>query len=633
MDQIFFYSRQSMDIIIKNRKLAYPSILIFFLISYYSLILNPESLLNISISKKYFPKKSQKQPNKFRFLESIEKPINNSNVTNNYNNTVKKFFNNLNKNITELSLYYDFFKNISINNYNGYWHSLYEENNNFKDKNKGITEIGFYSAEKKNNYNYLFNLNQKLNNSNISVYIIIRDGDYIDNYIRTNFTFSLNNISLIENLKKDNFSIFIPNTTISYYYGQYLLHLESKKSYPNSSVNLTFYKKFKKLENKIKREITSTDYSYIQMHILVNNTNNTTKKNNTKKFEIFLYGDVYGLLPYPSNILNYSILLTAMAIIEIYYTTKFFVQIMDNTQIALNLDLYTVFMHILWTTLICAFNFYFSLSNESLTYEFGMPSMTYFALFSIFLLRILTMAWKARNTELMFRDITQFKKKLLQFYFGFYFLLFITLISFHIWYTFLICTLFLFANTWIFQIIYSFRNGTKPPLPYTYIFVVSLFKMLIPIYLKGNPYNFFGIRPNYFKVCICDGIVLIEAIFISLQKLLGPKFFIPKNMRATVFDYYKTANEIENELGNECVICLENLSNINNFDEYEEQKIYNNSCEKFAAMIQKWNKTKNNKPYMVTPCKHAFHTRCLESWLEVKNECPYCRQKIPPLED
>ena len=632
-----------MDIIIKNRKLAYPSIIIFFLISYYSLILNPQSLFNISLPKKKFYKKPQKYPNSFRFLESIGKSLNNTNVTNNYNITIKKFFDNLNKNITELSLYYDFYKNISLNNYNGYWTNLYEVNNNFKDRDKGIAEIGFYSMEKKNTNNYLFNLNQKLNHSNISAYIIIRDGVYIDNYISTNFSFSLNNISLIENLQKDSFSIFIPNTSISYSYGQYLMHLDSKNLQPNASINLTFFKKYKKLENKIKREITSTDYSYIQVHILVNNTKNGTNKtdtnknninkNNTKKFEVYLYGDVYGLLPYPSNILNYSILLTTLAIVEIYYTTKFFLLIIDNAQTALNLDLYTVFMHIIWTTLICAFNFYFSLSNESLTYEFGMPSMTYFALFSIFLLRILTMAWKARNTELMFRDMTEFKKKLLKFYFGFYFLLFVTLISFRIWYSFLLCTLFLFANTWIFQIIYSFKNGTKPPLPYTYIFVVSLFKMLIPIYLKGNPHNIFAIRPNYFKVFICDVIVLLEAIFVSLQKLLGPKFFIPRSMRTPVFDYYKSAEDIENQLGNECVICLENLSNIVSFEECDTTKNYTNSCEKFAAMIQKWNKTKNTKPYMVTPCKHTFHTKCLESWLEVKNECPYCRQKIPPLED
>ena len=33
--------------------------------------------------------------------------------------------------------------------------------------------------------------------------------------------------------------------------------------------------------------------------------------------------------------------------------------------------------------------------------------------------------------------------------------------------------------------------------------------------------------------------------------------------------------------------------------------------------------------YMVTPCHHIFHTLCLERWMEVKFECPVCRQDLP----
>ncbi|KAJ9477851.1 Transmembrane E3 ubiquitin-protein ligase 1 [Pseudozyma hubeiensis] len=34
---------------------------------------------------------------------------------------------------------------------------------------------------------------------------------------------------------------------------------------------------------------------------------------------------------------------------------------------------------------------------------------------------------------------------------------------------------------------------------------------------------------------------------------------------------------------------------------------------------------------MVAPCQHAFHTECLERWLEIKNECPSCRSALPPV--
>ena len=28
------------------------------------------------------------------------------------------------------------------------------------------------------------------------------------------------------------------------------------------------------------------------------------------------------------------------------------------------------------------------------------------------------------------------------------------------------------------------------------------------------------------------------------------------------------------------------------------------------------------------PCKHAYHKECLTKWLEIQNNCPYCRQSI-----
>ncbi|CAD7930563.1 unnamed protein product [Amoebophrya sp. A25] len=32
------------------------------------------------------------------------------------------------------------------------------------------------------------------------------------------------------------------------------------------------------------------------------------------------------------------------------------------------------------------------------------------------------------------------------------------------------------------------------------------------------------------------------------------------------------------------------------------------------------------------PCNHWFHYHCLEQWMQVKMECPTCRNKLPPLE-
>ena len=35
--------------------------------------------------------------------------------------------------------------------------------------------------------------------------------------------------------------------------------------------------------------------------------------------------------------------------------------------------------------------------------------------------------------------------------------------------------------------------------------------------------------------------------------------------------------------------------------------------------------------YMVTPCRHIFHTECLEGWMDLRLVCPICREGLPPL--
>ena len=228
-----------------------------------------------------------------------------------------------------------------------------------------------------------------------------------------------------------------------------------------------------------------------------------------------------------------------------------------------------------------------------------------------------------------------FRKKLLRFYLLFYLFLFITLISVKLWYSYFFLTFLLFASTWIFQIIYSTLKGTKPPMSYLYILSASFSKISICIYIKAYKNNIFGYRPNYIKVFLVSGVVFIEAMILCLQKILGPKFIIPKRFRKQGFNYYKNENEIsENDKEIECVICLDKIGNLYVSEEEINNIKENDLKTKIIKFIEKWKNSQTNRGnYMLTPCHHLFHTKCLESWLNVKNQCPCCRQKIPPLEN
>ena len=49
-------------------------------------------------------------------------------------------------------------------------------------------------------------------------------------------------------------------------------------------------------------------------------------------------------------------------------------------------------------------------------------------------------------------------------------------------------------------------------------------------------------------------------------------------------------------------------------------------------MVKEYGRKNYKKKYMITPCDHVFHTVCLEKWMKLKNECPYCKGALPPID-
>ncbi len=205
----------------------------------------------------------------------------------------------------------------------------------------------------------------------------------------------------------------------------------------------------------------------------------------------------------------------------------------------------------------------------------------------------------------------------------------------------------LFATilTWIPQIILNAVNKNKISMPIMNILLTSLNKLFLPFYFRGCPDNFFQLKDDIYFVLLCLGAISIELAFMYSQTVLGPRWFLPSSYRSSGFDFYKTKSEIliirPDAEFHDCVICLFSLMNSENIKHFSEdfveagQEIHRKrtcktfeNCKTNLLEFHEVDYSGNKKPFMMTPCRHYFHTQCLESWFRQKKECPSCRQDI-----
>ena len=186
-----------------------------------------------------------------------------------------------------------FIQNITKNYYFGQWEYLKIKDNIFKHKN-GSSQIKFIK-NKTNNQNYISNL--ETTNSTISIFFFLKDGKYIDKFIRGNLSFYFPegfsqklNYSIT---KRKNITFILKNTNLSYYFGEYLedhkmIHLN------NTEVNFTIILSERYFLNNQNYQKDSSLFSKVIFSI----------KNKEENFETKFYGIMYGGGSYYGSLLN-----------------------------------------------------------------------------------------------------------------------------------------------------------------------------------------------------------------------------------------------------------------------------------------------------------------------------------------
>lgn len=162
--------------------------------------------------------------------------------------------------------------------------------------------------------------------------------------------------------------------------------------------------------------------------------------------------------------------------------------------------------------------------------------------------------------------------------------------------------------------------------PIGYIFMV-----------KNNVFDHHVDR-RYFLVLVIW--VSLQLSLLALQSVFGARFFLPKSWLPQTYSYHPalTEGDLEHGFGInhfhpegessegvvlktdngtcfiDCAICMNEV----------EVPILKSNLDQAATFLQR-------RQYMVTPCRHIFHTQCLEAWMKYKLQCPVCRNSLPPL--
>ena len=527
---------------------------------------------------------------------------------------------------------FSFILNITSNEYIGNWSKLMMAQNNFFDRkiNEGIVELSFQRTRSANNL--IINLSKS---NSFRIDVILREGKYIDKYVKINFTFSI--FDNIEHLLKNNDIIVLynNNTKIDYVNTKFLRDRKREKI-EKGNVTLILEKEDYSYASSYKNRIISQFYN-VKLIITSKELNVTinTEINN---------GDAL-----KQKVRIYSFILSVFGLIEIFYILKLIMKINEHQEIGNRLSILSICINCYLKVVICIIHFFISIStiDEDMSYQFGVPTIIYFFGFTGFELKLLLLIFKTRNNAIITREI--YRKKLLSFYLFFYILLSLMIFNIKDCLTNFYLITFVYCFPWLSQIIYSIKANTRPPMSRMFIICSSIGKLFLPIYTKGIDGNIFDLKPSYFKVSFLIIINFVEVIILLLQKSFGARTILPKKYRKNGFDYYRDKVNIEAHVSKNpvCVICLENL-NVEvdeNFNTVQAKRKTKNICntllhicfvDKLIQIINKWLNNmegKNTKKkYMITPCDHVFHTVCLEKWMRQKNVCPYCKGDIPPLE-
>ncbi|KAJ5902078.1 hypothetical protein N7495_002606 [Penicillium taxi] len=218
----------------------------------------------------------------------------------------------------------------------------------------------------------------------------------------------------------------------------------------------------------------------------------------------------------------------------------------------------------------------------------------------------------------------------------------------------------IYLSFWVPQIYRNVMRNCRKALRWDFVVGQSILRLLPFMYFLTARGNVLFIRPDWTTAFAMAGWMWIQAWLLASQDILGPRFFVPRGWAPHAYDYHPTfrdqagadddleagdslsiaslrADERDVVSDNkedgtnrkerkramfDCAICMQDI---------EVPVLPALSSVIGSSVAEGATSILSRRAYMVTPCRHIFHTACLESWMRLRLQCPICRDSIPPV--
>lgn len=219
----------------------------------------------------------------------------------------------------------------------------------------------------------------------------------------------------------------------------------------------------------------------------------------------------------------------------------------------------------------------------------------------------------------------------------------------------------IYLSFWVPQIYRNLMRNCRKALRWDFVIGQSILRLLPFLYFLMIRNNVLFIRPDWTSACAMAGWVWIQACVLASQDILGPRFFVPRGWAPPAYDYHptlrdsagpdedletggivsivslraeerdvvsdpkddgKTQSKDRKRVMFDCAICMQDI----------EVPVLSAPTSAGGSNVSEGaTSLLSRRTYMVTPCRHIFHTACLESWMRLRLQCPICRESIPPV--